>query len=85
MSRNSLLETGAISNGIETHNHLVCKQTLNHLTELVKVFIYELSGCRFESRYSHMNSLFNCLSYSSEIHTFLVVISYNYKLSCLRY
>ena len=24
------------SNGIQTHNHLVCKRTLNHFAELVK-------------------------------------------------
>ena len=31
------------SNGIRTYNHLVRKQTLNHL-----VFVYKLSGCWFE-------------------------------------
>ena len=34
-------------NETRTHNHLVRKQTLNHLAKLV-----ELSGCRFESRCS---------------------------------
>ena len=33
------------SNRIRTHNHLLCKRTLNHL-----VFVYELSGCGCESR-----------------------------------
>ena len=38
MSRNSLLETGSLSdnNGIRTQNHLVCKQTLNHLAKLAE-------------------------------------------------
>ena len=36
-----MLKTGAISgldnsNGIPTNNHLVCKQTLNHLVKLTK-------------------------------------------------
>ena len=35
-----------------THNHLVCKRTLNHLA---KLFVYELSGCGFESHCSHLN------------------------------
>ena len=40
ISKNSLLETGAISevlsdsDGIRTYNHLVCKLTLNHLAKL---------------------------------------------------
>ena len=33
------------SSRIRTHNHLLCKRTLNHL-----VFVYELSGCGCESR-----------------------------------
>ena len=46
--------------GIQTHNHLVRKWTLNHLakvTNLVNglVFVYELSGCGLESRCSHFN------------------------------
>ena len=40
-------------NGIRTHNHLVRKRTLNHL-----VFVYELSGCGFESRCSRLNFRF---------------------------
>ena len=42
MSKNLLLETGAISEvlrdskGIPTHNHLVHKQVLNHLAKLIK-------------------------------------------------
>ena len=43
------------SNRIQTHNHLVCKQTLNHLAKLClvwlndSVFVYELHGWGFES------------------------------------
>ena len=45
-------EIGSLSdcNWTRTHNHLVHKQTLNHL-----VFVYELSGCGFVSSYSHFN------------------------------
>ena len=62
MSRNSLLETDASDiwslsdcNGIRIYNHLVCKRTLNHLAKLAIwlngwVFVYELSGGKFESR-----------------------------------
>ena len=32
------------SNGNWTHPHLVCKQTLNHLVKVAKVFDYELNG-----------------------------------------
>ena len=39
------------SNGIRTHNHLVRKQTLNNGW----VFVYELSGCGFESRCCHLS------------------------------
>ena len=41
-------------NGTGTHNHLVRKRTLNHLSKLAWVFVYELSGCRFELRWSDM-------------------------------
>ena len=42
-------------NGTRTHNHLVCKQTFNHLAKLASlakwlVFVYELSGCELQSR-----------------------------------
>ena len=42
-------------NGIRTHNHLVHKRTLNHLVKLPTgwVFVYELSGCGFDSRCRH--------------------------------
>ena len=43
------------SNGIRTHNHLVRKRTLNHSTKLARLFVYELSGCWFESRCCHLN------------------------------
>ena len=38
-------------NGTRTHNHLVRKQTLNHLW----VLIYKLSGCGLEFRCCHLN------------------------------
>ena len=46
------------SNGIWTHSHLFCKQTLNHLAKLsvclnVWLFVYKLNGCDFEFRYCH--------------------------------
>ena len=41
-------------NWARTHNHLVHKQTLNHL---VKLFVYELSGCGFKSSCSHLNTI----------------------------
>ena len=78
-------------NGTRTHNHSVCKQTLNYLAKLAKwlscvvsryllghftvcsycvtyafqsesspesfgnsVFVYELNGCEFKSRWSHL-------------------------------
>ena len=62
MSRNSLLETGAISDVLRdsirilTHNHLVCKKTLNHLANLAEEFVYELSGFGFESRRVYINT-----------------------------
>ena len=37
-------------NGIRNHNHLIRERTLNLL-----VFVYELCGCGFESRWSHLN------------------------------
>ena len=72
MLRSSLLKTGAISevqvtasNGIGTHNYLVCKRTLSHLAKLPKcpnwlvwlsgsVFIYKLRGCGFKSSCSNL-------------------------------
>ena len=47
-------------NWTRTHNYLVHKRTLNHLAKLVNgwVFVYELSGCRFESSCSHLNLRF---------------------------
>ena len=46
------------SNGIWTHSHLFCKQTLNPLAKLsvclnVWLFVYKLNGCDFEFRYCH--------------------------------
>ena len=45
-------------NRTQTHSHLVRKQTLNHLAKICLngwVFIYELSGCGFQSCCSHLN------------------------------
>ena len=55
------------SKGIWTHNHLVHKRTLNHLAKLVIwlngwVFVYELSGCRFESRCCQKTIIWNPFS-----------------------
>ena len=50
------------SNRIWTHNHLLCKWTLNHLTKLALngwVFVYNLSGCGFKSRCCHLNSRYH--------------------------
>ena len=49
-------------NGIRTHNHLVHKRTLNHLTNWpvwlnVRVLFYELNGCGFESCSNHRSYL----------------------------
>ena len=54
--------------GIRTHSHIIRKRTLDHLAELVRVrlmvewfflngwvFIYELTGCGFESCSCHLN------------------------------
>ena len=41
-------------NWTRTHNHLLCNWTLSHLAN-GWVFIYELSGCGFESHCSHLN------------------------------
>ena len=44
------------SNEIRTRNHLVRRQTLTYLVEFSDwVFIYELTGCGFESRCCHLN------------------------------
>ena len=52
----------SVSDGNRTHNHLVCKQTLNHLAKLGIwlvwlnrwVFVCEISGCGWESRCCHL-------------------------------
>ena len=58
ISRNSLLETGAISKvsdgkGIQTHDHLVCKRRLNHLwvrMPLLSLKFIRLINCRSRHR-----------------------------------
>ena len=57
------------SNRIWTHNHRVCKWTLINLANLPVrlnswVFIYEQSGCRFESRCCHLQKTFGFLMFS---------------------
>ena len=54
ISRNVLLNIWIISdsNGIQTHNHLVCEQTLANGW----VFVYEVSSFGFESRCCHLCS-----------------------------
>ena len=44
-------------NETRIHNHLVCKQTLNHLAKLFSIylFFFFFFGCGFESRCSHLN------------------------------
>ena len=46
-------------NGTQTHNHWVCKWTLNHLAKLTKwlsCFVSSyLNGCGFKSCCSHLN------------------------------
>ena len=64
-------------NGTRTHNHLVRKRTLNHLAKLAIwlngwMFVYELSGCGFESRCSH--SYLPCLFYRQDINSFWVLL-----------
>ena len=51
-------------NWTRTHNHLVLKRTVNHLAIWPvwltgRMFVYELSGCRFESSCSHLNFRFH--------------------------
>ena len=45
------------SNKIRTQKQLVCTQTLNHWPVWLNgwVFVYELSGCGFESCCCHLN------------------------------
>ena len=49
------------SNGIWTHSYVDGKQTLNGW-----VFIYELSGCGFKSRYCQLNFR-NCTCFEQEV------------------
>ena len=48
-------------NGIRTHNHLVCKQTLHHLAKLSSLakwlnVVFDLISRGFESFCSHLNT-----------------------------
>ena len=71
-------------NGTRTHNHLVRKRTLKYLAKLAKmyyeltVFVYELSGCRFESCCIEVIICNNCiwllfLNWFGNSHVFLDV------------
>ena len=51
------------SNKVWTHNHLVCKRTLNHLPKMSRVFVYELSGCGFECLCCHLNHILGLTFY----------------------
>ena len=48
--------------GTQTHKHLVCKRKLTHLAKLAwpngRVFVYEISGCGFNSRCSQLQRFF---------------------------
>ena len=65
MSRNSLTEAGATSeslrdsNGIRTHNYSVCKRSQSNWPVWLNgsAFVYELSGCGFESHSCHLDPL----------------------------
>ena len=50
------------SNGIPTHNHLVCKRTPTVLPN-DWVFVYKLSGCGFEPRCCHLRSRQTCQTF----------------------
>ena len=59
-------------NWTRTHNHLVYKRTLNHLTKLAKclngwVFVYELNGCGFEYSFSQLKVLHNFFAFYEKI------------------
>ena len=52
-------------NWTQTQNHLVHKQTLNHLFKpFGSVFVYDLSDCGFESSCSHIKILMHMRKYS---------------------
>ena len=50
-------ETLTDSNGIQTHKNLVCKRTVSPVWLNSWVFVYKLSGSKFESCYCHLTSL----------------------------
>ena len=67
----TLMEVSSDCNWTQTHNHLVHKRTLDHLP----VFVYELSGCGFESSCSYLNFRFRtCFAQGVRWH------SYNYRV-----
>ena len=78
MSRNSLLETGMISevlgdrNRTRTHNHLVQKWTLNHLAKLTTHFKHDFIvdtpnlGNNFPDLFCNVSALYE--KYMREVH-----------------
>ena len=50
-------ETLTDRNGIQTHKNLVCKRTVSPVWLNSWVFVYKLSGSKFESCYCHLTSL----------------------------
>ena len=67
------------SNVIRTHNHLVCKRTLNNLAKLASgsVFVYKLSGCGFEFHCFHLISLY---LYERKVHEVLEINKLQYLI-----
>ena len=74
-------------NGIGTHNHLVCKRTINHLatpTILVECSCYELSGCGFKSRCSHLNVRYGAC-FEQDISWYSATVKCRFTLKLVRY
>ena len=95
----SMRESWSLSgcNWTRTHNHLIQKRALNHLTSLALpvwlntepvwlngwVLVYQLSGCGFESSYSHLNqSLFNTIFQSQNYFFYCATSLLNFHRSC---
>ena len=55
-------------NATRTHNHLICKWTLNHLTKLAS-FAKGLSGCGFESSCNYSNFRYVCFEQGVHSHS----------------
>ena len=72
--------------GLETNNHFVRKQTLNHLVWLNGwVFFYELSGCGFKSSCSHLNFKFRaCFEQGVSWHSGKAIIKCGFTVKRVR-